>query len=181
MLKRFVVALLMVLSLSLVGCTASAMGGLQSHVDTVDGYRFLYPIGWIEVKVASGPDVVFRDLIEETENISVVINPIPANKTLEDLGSPGEVGYQLGKSAIAPPNSNRQAELVSADSYQAEDGKTYYLLEYAVKLPKQERHNLASVVVSHGKLYTLNASATEARWTKMQPVFNQMIHSFSVR
>ncbi len=179
MLRR-IAALLIVLSLSLLGCTASATSGMTSYVDSIDGYQFLYPLGWTEVKVTNGPDVVLHDLIEPTENVSIVINPVPNQKTLEDLGSPGEVGYQLSKSAIAPTGSNRKAELVTADSREF-NGKTYYTLEYAVQLPNnQQRHNLASVVVSNGRLYTLNASTTEQRWPKVHRLLTNVVNSFSV-
>jgi len=47
--------------------------GLQSYVDSTDGYQFLYPNGWVPVEVTNGPDVVFRDLIEYSENLSVAI------------------------------------------------------------------------------------------------------------
>lgn len=178
MLKRIVVALLVVLSLSLTGCVAG--GGLNRYVDSTDNYQFLYPAGWLPVQVSNGPDVVFHDIIEETENVSVVINPVQGQQQLEDLGSPGEVGYKLSKSAIAPPDSGRQAELVTADARQLGD-KTYYFFEYAVTLPNnQKRHNLASVAVSHGKLYTFNASTTEQRWSKVNGLLKQVVDSFSV-
>ncbi|HIK29429.1 MAG: photosystem II reaction center PsbP [Oscillatoriaceae bacterium SKW80] len=179
MLKRITAILLVVLSLSLVGCAASATAGLKSYIDTTDGYQFLYPNGWVPVKVNNGPDVVFHDLIEDTENVSVVISPVSNNKTLTDLGTPDEVGYKLSKNALAPEGSNRKAELVSAESREV-DGKTYYILEYEVTLPNQKRHNLASVVINRDKLYTLNISTTEKRWPKMQQQFKQMINSFSV-
>ena len=179
MLKRIATVLLVVLSLSLFGCV-SPTGGLNSYVDTIKGYQFLYPNGWVEIKVANGPDVVFHDIIEQTENVSVVINPVSRDKTLADLGTPGEVGYKLSKSAIAPPDSGRTAELVNAEQREFRD-KTYYLLEYAVKLPnQQERHNLASVAVSRGKLYTFNASATEQRWEKAKQQLETVVKSFSV-
>ncbi|MBV8882793.1 MAG: photosystem II reaction center PsbP family protein [Chroococcidiopsidaceae cyanobacterium CP_BM_RX_35] len=179
MLKWLVVLLLVVLSLSLAGC-ASAASGLKSYVDSIDGYEFLYPNGWLPVKVTNGPDVVLHDLIETTENVSVVISSVPAGKTLAELGTPGEVGYKLAKSALAPPDSGREAELVNAEVRQS-GAKTYYTLEYAVKLPnQQERHNLASVAISRGKLFTFNASIPERRWSKVQQVFEQVINSFSV-
>lgn len=178
MLKRIVALLLVVLTFSLSGCV-SATGGLKSYVDTSDGYQFLYPNGWVPVQVGSSADVVFRDLIEETENVSVVISPITSGKNLSELGTPGEVGYKLSKSAIAPPGSGREAELVDAEAKEA-GGKTYYLLEYAVQLPTQERHNVASVVISHGKLYTFNASTTENRWQKVKDQFHQVVDSFQV-
>jgi photosystem II oxygen-evolving enhancer protein 2 len=178
MLKTIAALLLLVLSLSFSGCT-TGVSGLKSFVDGTDGYEFLYPNGWLPVQVTDGPDVVFHDLIERTENVSVVISSVPEGKTLSDLGTPGEVGYQLQKNAIAPPDSGRKAELINAETRESGD-KTYYLLEYNVKLPNQERHNLASVAVSHGKLYTLNASTTERRWGKMQDALNQVVKSFTV-
>ncbi|WP_250125464.1 photosystem II reaction center PsbP [Chroococcidiopsis sp. CCMEE 29] len=179
MLKRIAAILLVVLSLSLTGCV-SATSGLNGYVDSIDGYEFLYPNGWLQVKVSGGPDVVFHDLIETTENVSVVISSVPAGKTLAELGTPGEVGYKLGKSAIAPPDSGREAELVNAEKLES-GGKTYYLLEYVVKLAnQQERHNLASVAISRGKLFTFNASTPEKRWPKVHQVFEQVVKSFSI-
>jgi photosystem II oxygen-evolving enhancer protein 2 len=178
MLKTITALLLLVLSLSMYGC-AAGVSGLKSYVDSFDGYEFLYPNGWLPVKVSDGPDVVFRDMIERTENVSVVISPVAEGKTLADLGTPGEVGYKLQKSAIAPPDSGREAELVNAEARESGD-KTYYLLEYNVKLPSEERHNLASVAVSRGKLYTFNASTTEKRWDKVRDLFEQVVKSFSV-
>lgn len=178
MLKAIAALLLLVLSLGLHGCT-TGISGLKSYVDSIDGYEFLYPNGWVPIQVTTGPDIVFRDLVEQTENVSVIFSEVPKGKTLQDLGTPGEVGYQLQKNAIAPPNSGRQAELVNAEARESGD-KTYYLLEYNVKLPNQERHNLASVAVSRGKLYTFNASTTERRWNKMHNVLEQVVKSFSV-
>lgn len=181
MLKRIAAALILVLSLGLAGCVSTG-AGLQSYVDSIDGYRFSYPIGWVQVQLtqSGGPDVVFRDLINNTENVSVVINEIPGgDKDLSDLGSPTEVGYRLQKSALAPEGSGRTAELVNAEAITAGD-KTFYLLEYLVKLPDQTRHDLASVVVHRGQLYTLNASTTEARWTKVKSMMKQVVTSFAV-
>ncbi|MBE9127024.1 MULTISPECIES: photosystem II reaction center PsbP [unclassified Coleofasciculus] len=178
MLKTIAAVLLLMVSLSLHGCSVGT-SGLNSYVDSTDGYEFLYPNGWVPVKVTDGPDVVLHDLIEQTENVSVVINPVPEGKTLKDLGTPGEVGYQLQKNIITRSNSNRQVELVNAGSRESGD-KTYYIIEYSVKLPSQKRHDLATAVVSRGKLYTLNASATELRWDKVQDVFEQVVQSFNV-
>lgn len=198
MLKRVAVILLVVLSLSMTGC-ASATSGLKSYVDSTDGYQFLYPNGWLPIKVSSGPDVVFHDLIETSENVSVVISLVPEGKTLADLGTPGEVGYKLSKNAlarsggfssqskrplapspIAPPDSGRKTELVNAE-VREKSAKTYYILEYAVKLPSQQkRHNIASVAVSHGKLFTFNASTPEKHWYKVRRLLEQVVNSFSV-
>lgn len=179
MLKRIAALLLIVLSVSLTSCTAvSATTGLNRYSDSTDGYQFLYPNGWVEAKVKGGPDIVFRDLIQDTENVSVVISEVADGKTLEELGTPGEVGYQLSKKAIAPEGSGRVAELVDAQSTES-NGKTYYILEYEVQLPNRKRHNLTSVVVSRGKLLTFNLSTSEQRWNKLKPLFKQVVSSFS--
>ncbi|MBO0349140.1 photosystem II reaction center PsbP family protein [Phormidium pseudopriestleyi FRX01] len=179
MLKRIATIMVVVLSLILSSCAVSAASGLKSHIDSTDGYEFLYPNGWVSVKVNNGPDVVYHDLIETRENVSVVISPVTDGKTLSELGTASEVGYKLSKNAIAPPGSGREAELINAE--QREKGsKTYYLLEYAVKFPTQKRHDFASVAISRGKLFTLNVSTTEARSQKMKEQFQTVVDSFSV-
>ncbi|WP_017653270.1 photosystem II reaction center PsbP [Fortiea contorta] len=178
--KRIVLIWLLVLSFSLSNIDVAFAAGLKSFVNTTDGYQFLYPNGWVQVKVANGPNVVFHDLIEVSENVSVVISPVPEDKTLAELGTPTEVGYKLGKVALAPANSGRTAELVNALEREVES-KKYYILEYLVKLPnKQQRHNVASVAVSRGKLFTFNASIPERRWQKVKPMIDQAVTSFSV-
>ncbi|MFB2920920.1 MULTISPECIES: photosystem II reaction center PsbP [Aerosakkonema] len=178
MLKRIAAVLLVVLSLTLTGCVGGTIG-LKSYIDSMDGYQFLYPNGWIPVKVSNGPDVVFHDLIEQSENVSVVISPVESAKTLSDLGTASEVGYKLSKVALAPAGSGREAELVNAEAREG-NGKMYYLLEYFIKLPNQERHNLTSVVLNNNKLYTFSASTTEERWQKVKNQFQQIVDSFFV-
>ncbi|WP_414577917.1 photosystem II reaction center PsbP [Anabaena sp. CCY 9402-a] len=178
--KRLVFILLLVLSFSFSNPDIASAAGFKSFVDTTDGYEFLYPNGWLQVKVANGPDVVFHDLIEISENVSVIISPVPENKTLKELGTPTEVGYKLGKSALAPPDSGRSAELVNALE-QESDGKIYYILEYLVTLTdQQKRHNVTSVAVSRGKLFTFNASIPERRWQRVKNMMKDVVNSFSV-
>lgn len=180
--KGLAIALVCIVSLGLSGCVSSGGGGgLQSYIDSIDGYKFSYPVGWVQVQLTQGggPDVVFRDLINSTENVSVVINEIPGDKTLEELGSPAEVGYMLQKSALAPEGSGRTAELVDAEQFVAGD-KTFYMLEYLVNLPDQVRHDLAAVVVHRGQLYTLNASTVESRWNRVKGMMREVVTSFAV-
>lgn len=177
--KRIAVILLLVLSFSFTNYgTASA--ALKSFVDTSDGYQFLYPNGWVQVRVNDGPDVVFHDLIEFSENVSVVISPVPEGKSLPELGTPSEVGYKLAKNALAPEGSGRTAELVNAEQVESK-GKIYYKLEYLITLPnKQQRHNLVSVATSRGKLFTFYASVPEKRWRKVKNAIEESVDSFSV-
>jgi photosystem II oxygen-evolving enhancer protein 2 len=178
--KRIVFILLLVLSISLSNPGVAAAAGLKSFVDSYDGYEFLYPNGWLQVKVDNGPDVVFHDLIEISENVSVVISPVPDDQDLTELGTPTEIGYKLGKAVLAPPESGRSAELVNALQRES-NGKTYYILEYEVKLPNlEDRHNVASVAVSRGKLFTFNASIPERRWQRVKGLMTNVVNSFSV-
>jgi photosystem II oxygen-evolving enhancer protein 2 len=178
--KRIVLIFLLALSFSLGNSGTADAATLKSFVDSTDGYQFSYPTGWLQVKVANGPDVIFHDLIEISENVSVVISPIADRKTLAELGTPTEVGYRLSKVALAPPDSGRSAELINA--VQKEDkGKIYYILEYLVKLPnREERHNIASVAISNGKLFTFNASVPERRWSRVSRMIDQSVNSFEV-
>lgn len=167
------------MSLTLAGCVSGA-AGLKSYVDDIDGYEFLYPNGWVPIQVANGPDVVFRDLIEETELVSVVVSDLQGAETeLAELGTAQEVGERLAKTVLAPEGSGRQAELLSADTGTL-NNKTYYKLEYYINLPNTERHNLASVAVSRGKLFTLSISAPQKDWDRLEPTFQNVVSSFSV-
>jgi photosystem II oxygen-evolving enhancer protein 2 len=178
MLKRIAVVAVLVLSLALQSC-ASLGGGFNAYVDAMDGYRFLYPNGWLQVNGNDGPDVVFRDLIEETENVSVVLSSLTGNRKLSDLGDASTVGLQIAQKILAPEGSNRQAELLSAAERETAD-KVYYDLEYLIKYGDRERHHLASVAVSRGKLYTLNISAPEQRWPKVANLYKKVETSFRV-
>src|SRR3569832_3034097 len=94
MIRTIAALLLLVLSLGLHGC-ATGISGLNSYVDSIDGYQFLYPNGWLPVQVTNGPDVVFRDMIERTENVSVVISPVSDGFSFVVFGLFGVVGYKL--------------------------------------------------------------------------------------
>lgn len=182
MFKSFVAVFLVVLSITLAGCSIG-ITGLQSYEDIADGYKFLYPNGWIQVDVkdsSPGVDVVFRDLIERSENVSVIISDVPKDKSLKDLGTPSEVGYRFFQQTERDPELNRAVEFISAESRE-DDSNSYYILEYQVKLPDdRERHNIASVAVKGGKLFTFNLSTTQKRWPQVEKLFKTAVNSFSL-
>lgn len=178
MLKRLTAVFILVTALILQGCVGAG-AGLQAYTDSYDGYRFLYPTGWTEVKVSGNADVVFHDIVNETENISVVISDVPEGQTLKNLGTPTEVGYKLSKSINAMAGDDRDVELVNAIEVDRA-GEPYYILEYIADLPSGVRHNLASVVVRRNKLFTFNASTEESRWEKVADLLKQSVASFSV-
>jgi photosystem II oxygen-evolving enhancer protein 2 len=175
-LLRGVVALALALLVTACSGTTAGLNGYQSP----DGrYAFLYPTGWIRAQVSGGPSVVFHDLINSDETLSLVISEVTPESDLTNLGSPVAVGEALRRNVIAPEGSGRQAELVQADERQ-QGGRTFYDLEYAVHLQDRDRHELATVVVDRGRLYTFAASTNEIRWPKVKDLFQQVVTSFNL-
>ena len=177
---RGALSLLLVLGLVLgLGACNAAAAGLQSFQSPDGRYAFLYPTGWTRVQVSGGPSVVFHDLINSDETLSLVISEVTPESDLTSLGSPVAVGEALRRNVIAPAGSGRQAELVQADERQ-QGGRTFYDLEYAVHLQDRDRHELATVVVDRGRLYTFAASTNEIRWPKVKELFAQVVTSFNL-
>jgi photosystem II oxygen-evolving enhancer protein 2 len=160
-------------------CSAAA-AGLNSYQSPDGRYAFLYPTGWTRVQVTDGPQVVFHDLINADETLSLVVSDVNSTNSLENLGSAVAVGEKLRRVVIAPEGSGREAELVEA-SEREDGGRTFYDLEYAVHLSDRDRHELATVVVDRGRLYTFAASTNEARWPRVEGLFHQVISSFTLR
>ena len=61
--------------------------------DPQDGYSFVYPFGWQEVAV-KGQDIVYKDVIEPLESVSVSITQTDKADVTE-FGSPAEVGLSF--------------------------------------------------------------------------------------
>ena len=162
----------------LTACSASA-AGLNSFQSPDGRYAFLYPTGWTRVQVSGGPHVVFHDLINSDETLSLVISEVNPTNDLEKLGSAVAVGEQLRRTVIAPEGSGRAAELVEASERQ-EGPRTFYDLEYAVHLEDRDRHELATVVLDRGRLYTFAASTNEIRWSKVKDMFHLVVSSFTL-
>ena len=57
--------------------------------------QFLYPTGWTRVKVEGGPEIIYHDLINSNETLSLVVSNVNKEIDLEQLGSPTEVGQTL--------------------------------------------------------------------------------------
>jgi photosystem II oxygen-evolving enhancer protein 2 len=177
MFKRAVVTFLVLLSLTLSGCVTKT-GGLAPFVDSKDGYSFLYPNGWLQKMVKNGPDIVFHDLVEPSENVSVVIGKLKSVKSLSDLGTANDVGLRIQEKVIGSGSSANNASLISAEQYE-NNGKNYYLLEYLIK-GAQVRHDLVTVTESRGNFYTLSISTLESRWLRLKDLFYRVANSFSV-
>ena len=70
--------------------------------------------------------------------------------------------------------STLNAKLIAACESQT-DGVLFYEFEFAIK---DGTHQLLSLCVCKGKLWSLDASSTEKRWSKRQELYTNVVGSF---
>ena len=151
---------------------------LEAYQSPDGRYAFLYPTGWTRVKVDGGPEIIYHDLINSNETLSLVISDVNKEVQLEQLGSPSEVGQTLIDKVIAPEGSGREVKLINANKREASN-HIFYDLEYKLNLNEQARHELATVVIDRGTLYTFAVGTNEERWNKVDGMFSNVIESFN--
>ena len=158
-------------------CGGGLSAGLETYQSPDGRYGFFYPTGWTRVKVDGGPEIIYHDLINSNETLSLVISDVNKDVELDQLGTPSEVGQTLIDKVIAPEGSGRSVKLINAN--QREDEKhVFYDLEYELNLNEQDRHELATVVIDRGSLYTFAVGTNEQRWNKVEKMFKNVIESF---
>ena len=159
-------------------CGGGLSAGLEAYQSPDGRYGFFYPTGWTRVKVDGGPEIIYHDLINSNETLSLVISDVNKDVELDQLGTPYEVGQTLIDKVIAPEGSGRSVKLINAN--QREDEKhVFYDLEYELNLNEQDRHELATVVIDRGSLYTFAVGTNEERWNKVEKMFKNVIESFN--
>uniref|UniRef100_A0A0A9BHB7 PsbP C-terminal domain-containing protein n=1 Tax=Arundo donax TaxID=35708 RepID=A0A0A9BHB7_ARUDO len=114
-------------------------GAFREYIDTFDGYTFLYPKSWIQVRGA-GADIFFRDPFILDENLSVKISSPSSSKyeTVQDLGPPEKAAEKVLKQYLTEFMSTRlgirrESNVLSASSKVADDGSLYYEVEVNIK------------------------------------------------
>ena len=170
--------LLIILCFTLSACSGGLNAGLEAYQSPDGRYAFLYPTGWTRVKVDGGPEIIYHDLINSNETLSLVISDVNKDVDLEQLGEPIEVGETLINKVIAPAGSGRSVNLVEAKKRESSN-HIFYDLEYQLNLNEQGRHELATVVIDRGTLYTLAVGTNEDRWSKVDGMFTNVIESFN--
>jgi len=159
-------------------CGGGLSAGLEAYQSPDGRYGFFYPTGWTRVKVEGGPEIIYHDLINSNETLSLVVSDVNKDVELDQLGTPSEVGQTLIDKVIAPEGSGRSVKLLNAN--QREDEKhVFYDLEYELNLNDQDRHELATVVIDRGSLYTFAVGTNEQRWNKVEKMFKNVIESFN--
>mmetsp|Transcript_30552 Transcript_30552/g.37301 ORF Transcript_30552/g.37301 Transcript_30552/m.37301 type:complete len:225 (+) Transcript_30552:97-771(+) len=145
------------------------MGGLlEKYSDTTRGWSIFAPSGWNKFDGEVGAyDVKWQDLVDGRENIKVSSNPVKSTTTsISALGEVQEVGKKLA--------SARQAKLVKADE-RLTDGILFYTFEFALD---EGTHQLLSLSVNKGRIWSLDANTTEKRWEKRKEMYSNVIGSF---
>ena len=170
--------LLIILCFTLSACSGGINAGLEAYQSPDGRYAFLYPTGWTRVKVDDGPEIIYHDLINSNETLSLVVSDVNKEVDLEQLGSPIEVGQTLIDKVIAPEGSGRSVNLVDAKKREASN-HIFYDLEYQLNLNNKDRHELATVVIDRGTLYTFAVGTNEERWKKVDGLFTNVIESFN--
>ena len=163
------------LVLTLGACSTGGASGLEPFKSQDGRYGFLFPTGWTRVAVDNGPEVVYHDLINSDETLSLVISKLENEVDLDDLGGADAVGKRL----FGEKNIDNPIQLIDASEREVDERK-FYDLEYSVDLEEKSRHEIATVVVNRGYLYTLAASTSEQRWSKMQDIFKRVVTSFTL-
>jgi len=154
---------------------AKGKSGFVPVNDQQDAYQFLYPFGWQEVSV-DGLDVVYKDVIEPLEAVSVSMVPSDKKDILE-YGEAKEVAFTLADKVMTSPT--QEVSLVNA-AERMQDGRRYVDFEFLAKNKGYTKHALASVTIANGKLYTLETGSNERRWNRMQDKVKQVVKSFVV-
>ena len=160
-------------------CSPGPSAGLVPFQSTDGRYGFLYPTGWTRVSVNNGPAVVFHDLINSDETLSLVVSKIDVELDIENLGTPQQVGDRLIAQLVEGGDKDRSVELVDSEEREASE-HTFYDLEYKISYPNNTRHEIATVVVDRGNLYTFAAGTDENRWSKVSILFKNVVDSFTL-
>lgn len=118
------------------------------------------------------------------ENVSVVVAPIMPGFKLEQLGSPADAAATFLERTVAPPGSGREATLFSASAGtrpllgRGDPSVLYYAFEFGVRTPTFERRNVSVLAARGDRLYTLNAQAPAALWTRDGDALRRTAESF---
>ncbi|KAJ3669912.1 hypothetical protein LUZ60_010236 [Juncus effusus] len=197
--------LLSSLSLSLLTplspASAEPAVGFREYIDNFDGYTFLYPKSWIQVRGA-GADVFFRDPIVLDENISVEISSPSSSRysSVEDLGSPEKAAEKVLRQYLTEFMSTRlgvkrESNVLSASQRVADDGKIYYQVEVNIKsyasnnelavMPQDrvqklewDRRYLSVLGVENKRLYELRLQTPEKVFQEEEKDLRAIMDSF---
>jgi photosystem II oxygen-evolving enhancer protein 2 len=126
------------------------------------------PSGWNKFEGEVGAyDIKWQDLVDSAENIKISSTPVKSTSTSIDvLGEVQKVGESLA--------AKRNAKLISATERLTE-GVLFYRFDFALS---DGTHQLLQLCICKGKLWSLDASAKEKRWSKRSELYENVLGSF---
>ena len=146
------------------------MGGLlEKYQDINRGWTILAPSGWNRFDGEVGAyDVKWQDLVDPRDNVKVSSTPVKSTTT--SIAALGEDVKAIGESLAA----KRDAKLVKAEE-RLTDGVLFYVFDFALS---DGTHQLLSLSVNKGKIWSLDANTVEKRWSKREELYYNVIGSF---
>merc|ERR1712224_1029050 len=146
------------------------MGGglLEPFQDGPRSIRIMAPSGWNKFDGEVGAyDIKWQDLVDPTENIKISSNPVKSTtSSIDALGDVKDVGASLAE--------KRNAKLIKA-SERLTDGVLFYKFEFAIA---DGTHQLLQLCVCKGKVWSVDASSKEKRWSSRAALYENVIDSF---
>ena len=130
----------------------------------------MVPSGWNKFEGEVGAyDLKWQDLVDKTESIKISSTPVKSTTTSVDLlGDVQTVGESLA--------AKRNAKLISATERQT-DGILFYKFDFAIN---DGTHQLLQLCVGKGKLWSIDASAKEKRWSKRSELYENVLVSLVI-
>merc|ERR1719445_1223174 len=141
------------------------MGGLlEKYQDIPRGWSILAPSGWNKFDGEVGAyDTKWQDIVQPNENIKLSTTPVKSTTTSIDVLGDVEA---LGESLAVKRNS----KLIKAVERQTEE-VLFYDFEFAIN---DGTHQLLTLCVKKGKIWSLDASSSEKRWSKRKELYENV-------
>jgi photosystem II oxygen-evolving enhancer protein 2 len=143
-------------------------GGLLEKYQDSRGWKILAPSGWNGFDGEVGAyDKKWQDLVDPYDNIKLSSTPVKSTTTSIDILGPVEdVGASLA--------SKRDAKLIAATERQTE-GILFYTFDFAIN---DGTHQLLLLCVNKGKIWSLDASTREKKYSKRKELYYNVLGSF---
>lgn len=148
----------------------SRLGGLLDRfADTQRGVSLLVPASWNKFEGEVGAyDLKWQDIVDPKENVKISSTPVKSTTT--SVAALGENVEEIGQKLAA----KRDAKLVKAYE-KLTDGILFYVFEFAIN---DGTHQLLSLSVNKGKIWSLDCNTTEKNWKKREEMYYNIVGSF---
>lgn len=148
----------------------SRLGGLlERYGDTQRGLSLLVPSGWNKFEGEVGAyDLKWQDLVDPKENVKISSTPVKSTTT--SINALGDDVKEIGKSLAV----KRDAKLIKAEE-RLTDSILFYTFEFAIT---DGTHQLLSLCVYKGKIWSLDCNSSEKRWSKQKDLYVNVVGSF---